>query len=177
MNQKLDTLKNWLITILAVGMGVCMALTVWALFFQKAEAAVLSPDYAPSEVEANQTPVEDSGGEPMDKEEGGGAVGLGFSKEVTISLRSRKATLYFLNGSTSAMDIVLQIVVQDEVLAQSDRLTPGNQVQTLNLLSGAEKKLTAGGYDGQLVAYYYDRETGKKSNLSTAIPVTVQVTN
>lgn len=107
MNQKLDTLKNWFITILAVGMGVCMVLTIWALFFQKAEAAVLSPDYAPSAVEANQTPVEDGGGEPMEKEEGGGAVGLGFSKDVTIDLRSPKTTLYFLNGSTSAMDIVV----------------------------------------------------------------------
>lgn len=177
MNQKLDTLKNWLITILAVGMGVCMALTVWALFFQKAEAAVLSPDYAPSAVEANQTPVEDDSGEPMKKEDGGGAVNLGFSKEVTIDLRSGKTTLYFLNGSTSAMDIVLQVVVQDEVLAQSDRLTPGNEVKTLNLLSGAEKKLAVGGYEGELAAYYYDRETGEKSNLSTVIPVKVWVTN
>lgn len=63
--------------------------------------------------------------------------------------------------------------MQDEVLAQSDLLTPGNELKTLNLLSGAEKKLTAGGYEGKLVAYYYDRETGEKSNLSTVIPVKV----
>ncbi len=71
--------------------------------------------------------------------------------------------------------MVVQLVIQDEILIQSGLITPGNKVQTLDLLNGAEKKLQPGGYDGKLVVLYYNQQNGEKAVLNTEISVTVTV--
>ena len=71
--------------------------------------------------------------------------------------------------------MVLQLVIDDVVVLQSGRLEPGNKVSTLNLLDGAEKRLTAGGYDGKFVVLYYDRTSREKAMINTEIPITVTV--
>ena len=72
--------------------------------------------------------------------------------------------------------MVLQLVIDDVVILQSGLLTPGNQVTTLSLLDGAEKRLADGGYDGKFVVLYYDRASGERAMINTEIPVSVTVT-
>ena len=118
-------------------------------------------------------------GEPLDgpfPPEGGGAVSLTYSKEVSISLADKTASLVFANPTKSNQDIVIQLMINDTVILQSGRLTPGNRVAALNLLDGAEKRLAAGGYNGKFVVLYYDRTSGEKAMVNTEIPVTVTVT-
>lgn len=157
------------ITIIAVGVSI------WAIWFRDT-APVLAPDYAPQQIEENAEPIGDDNDEKLSQPEGGGAVSLTYSKEVSISLADKTASLVFANPTKSNQDIVIQLMINDTVILQSGRLTPGNRVAALNLLDGAEKRLAAGGYNGKFVVLYYDRTSGEKAMVNTEIPVTVTVT-
>ena len=83
-----------LITLIAIGV------TIWALCFRDT-APVLAPDYAPVEEESNAQAIEDDSGEKLEAEEGGGAVSLTYSNEVTIDLSDKAASLVFANPGKS----------------------------------------------------------------------------
>lgn len=168
--------RRILIIVLSVITVAAIGVSIWALFLRDNGTPVLTPDYAPKDTEQNAEPIKDDDGEKLEAQEGGGAVSLTYSKEVGIDLSDKKATLLFANPAKSTQDIVLQLVIQDTVVIQSGRLTPGNQVTTLDLLKDAEKQLAAGGYDGKFVVLYYNQQSGEKAMLNTEIPVTVTVT-
>lgn len=171
-NQKRTTI---LIVILALITLAAVCVTIWALFF-RGPSVVLTPDYAPVENEFHQKPIEgDNTDDKMEAEEGGGAVSLVYSSYVTIDLSDETATLYFANPGKSVQNMVVQVVIQDEILVQSGKLTPGNEVTTLDLLDGAAKKLAVGGYDGKFVILYYDPDTGERAIVNTEIPVSISV--
>ena len=170
-NQKLIIILILIFALITV-FSVCV--TVWALFF-KGPDVVLTPDYAPQKNEVNQKPIEGDSNEKMEASEGGGAVSLTYSSNVTIDLSDEKSILMFANPGKSTQDMVVQIVIQEQILVQSGKLTPGNQVTTLDLMDGAAKKLAVGGYEGKFVVLYYHPETGEKAIVNTEIPITVYV--
>ena len=51
----------------------------------------------------------------------------------------------------------------------------GFTVKLLDLLEGAEKQLSAGGYEGKFVVLYYDQTSGEKAMVNTEIPITINV--
>lgn len=157
-----------LITVIAV------AISIWAIWFRD-RGPVLGPDYAPKEIERNAEPIGDENDDKLVQPEGGGAVSLTYAKQVTISLSQKTASLLFANPTKSNQDMVICLVIDDVVILQSGRLTPGNQVTVLNLASGAEKRLAEGGYDGKFVIFYYDGTSGEKAMINTEIPVEVTV--
>lgn len=174
-NKKENKKKYLLILLLLLITVTAVAVSVWAIWFRDS-TPVLAPDYAPRQIEENAEPIGDDGDEKLSQPEGGGAVGLTYAKEVTISLSDKNAALMFANPTKSNQDIVLQLAIDDVVVLQSGRLEPGNRVSSLGLLDGAEKRLAAGGYNGKFVVLYYDRTSGEKAMLNTEIPVTVTVT-
>lgn len=166
--------KKWLLLLLlllilliAIGIGI------WALFFRA--APTLAPDYAPRQEEQYAEDLGDSGDEKLTQAEGGGAVSLTYTTQVDISLSAEQATLYFANPSKSNQDMVLQIVVQDVVIAQSGTISPGKQVEKLDLLEDAAAKLAPGGYNGEFVVLYYQPDTHEKTIVNTEIPVNITV--
>ena len=162
-----------LIVVLILVSVVCMVVSVWALFFR--QPTVLAPDYAPKEEEQHAQTIPNDNSEKLEKPQGGGSVSLTYSREVAIDLSKKTAGLLFANPSKSNQDMVLQIVIQDTVIVQSGTLKPGNQVNTLDLLSGAEKQLTEGVYEGNFNVLYYDPQTGEKAIVNTEIPVNITV--
>lgn len=174
-NKKENKKKYLLILLLLLITVTAVAVSVWAIWFRDS-APVLAPDYAPRQIEENAEPIGDDGDEKLSQPEGGGAVGLTYAKEVAISLSDKNAAIMFANPTKSNQDMVLQLAIDDVVVLQSGRLEPGNRVSSLGLLDGAEKRLTAGGYNGKFVVLYYDRTSGEKAMLNTEIPVTVTVT-
>lgn len=171
--EKKDNSKK-LIPILAMITVIALGVTVWALFFRDS-GPVLAPDYAPQEEEQHAETIPNDDGEKMEQPDGGGSVSLSYSREVTIALGEETAKLYFANPGKSNQDIVLQLVVQDQVILQSGTLKPGNQVTSLELLNGAAKMLSEGGYEGKFVVLYYHPETGEKAVVNTEIPVSITV--
>lgn len=171
-NQK--SKPNWLILVLLIVTFIAICITVWALFFRSSGPA-LSPDYAPQEEEQKAEAIPNDTGEKMENPEGGGSVSLTYSRDVSVDLSDKTASLLFANPGKSNQDIVLQIVIRETVIVQSGTLKPGNQVTELDLLDGAAKKLSAGTYDGNFNVLYYNTETGEKAIINTEIPITITV--
>ena len=168
MKKNKTTLLILLLVLITLS-AVCV--TVWALFFRDSGPA-LAPDYAPQEMEQNAESIPDDSDEKMAKPEGGGSVSLTYSN---IDLSDKAAALYFANPGKSNQDMVIQITIQDTVIVQSGTLVPGQQVKLLNLLEGAEKQLSVGGYEGKFVVLYYDQTSGEKAMVNTEIPITINV--
>ncbi len=147
------------------------SVTIWSLFFRDT-TPTLAPDYAPQEIEPNAEPTPDTGKDKLEQEQGGGAVSLEYTKDVTVDLSDKIVTFRFANPQESNQDMVLQVVVQGEVIAQSQLIPPGNKLSKLTLRDGIN--LSVGGYDGKYtVLYYY--ENGEKALLETDVPLTVKV--
>lgn len=179
MNQDKKLNKTTIIiAILAVITVAALCVTMWALFLREPDDSnkvILAPDYAPQNKEENAETIPDDTGDKMENPEGGGAVSLTYSNEVTIDISDKAAALYFANPGKSNQDMVIQIAIQDTIILQSGTLSPGNQVKILNLLEGAEDMLQPGGYEGKFIVLYYDQTSGEKSMVNTEIPITINV--
>ena len=171
-----DTKRRVLIAALILCMLVCIGVTVWAVFFRQTEEKQLIPDYAPQQTELNAKPTGDDG-QKLDVPEGGGGISLEYESTVTISLGEKKAHFSYTHPSRSTQDIVLCIEIDGEIIAQSGTMKPGNKLEELSLLEGAEKKLSEGTYtDADFRVLSYDPETGEKAMVDTVAKVTVTVT-
>ena len=83
------------------------------------------------------------------------------------------ASLYFANPGRSNQDIILRIVVQDEVIAQSGLIPAGYQLKKMELLKDRLYWLKEKKYNGKFVIYYYDQKTGKLATVNTEIPLKI----
>lgn len=161
--------------ILALVALLAIAVTVWALFFRQTKPSILAPDYAPQEMERNAEEFDAGGAEKLNAASGGGAVSLMYQNQVVIQLEREAAALSYGNPKESTQDVLVQIVVQDTLIAQSGLLTPGHQVNRLDLEEDAAELLEPGGYEGKFIISFYDPDTGEKANVNTEIPITVTV--
>ena len=168
MNEKKSRRLILLLLLIAI---LAVIIAVWALFFNN-KTEIIAPDKIPSadnNIEKIPGDADIKNESPAD----GGAVTLTFSKDVTIE--NGKAELYFANPGKSTHDIVLQIIIRDNVIAQSGAIAPGNQIKSLDLAEKADEILTKGEYDGRFMVYYYDKQNGEKAVLNTEIPVNISV--
>lgn len=153
------------------------AVSVWAIFFREpSDSDVLPPDYAPMEQDPNATDITGEGTDKIDAPEGGGAVGLTYSDTVNVDLSDQTVSLLFQNPGRSLDNMVLQIIVQDTLLAQSELLVPGKQLLNLPLRDGVAAKLAPGGYKGKFVVSIYNPTTGEKNMIDAQVEITVNVT-
>ena len=176
-----ESLKNnkvrILIILLSVGIVVCVAVTVWAVFFRE-PAKVITPDYAPGKLDPNAERITGNDTGKLETPSGGGAISLQYVDKVTIDLSDKKAYLTYANPSKSTQNIVLQIVIKGQVIVQSERIEPGYQVRELPLLPGADKMLSEGVYtEAVFKILSYNPETGEKAMVDTQAEITVTVQN
>ena len=169
-----SSITRILLILFIVAASAALAVIIWALYFREPEV-VLSPDYAPREEEPCAEDIPDDSGEKLTSPEGGGSVSITYSRDVAVDLGDRRAALHFANPGKSNQDMVVQIVIRDNVIVQSGTLKPGKQVDSLELLDGAEEQLTAGTYEGAFNVLYYDPESGEKAVVNTEIPIQITV--
>ncbi len=160
-----------LLLILALG-AVC----IWAVFFREPDQGLLPPDYATMGEDTNATDIVGDSSDKLEAPEGGGAVGLTYADTVTVDLSDGTVGMMFQNPGRSLNNMVLQVVVQDTLLAQSDLLVPGKQLNRLSLKKVAASKLQPGGYKGVFVISIYNPETGEKNMVDAEVEITVNVT-
>lgn len=155
-------------------MLLCVGITVWALFFRD-RVGVLTPDEAYWEREPNAQLYPDSGqnGNTLQYPEGGSAVGIICEKQITINTNQKRVSLMFANPAQSMQDMVVEITIQDTIIAQSGRLEPGYHITSLDLLNSAV--LTQGIYEGEVCIYFFDCETGERAKVTTSLPITITV--
>jgi len=170
----LDNKKSKRIILLLLLIALlAIAVAIWALFF-KTDTEIIPPDRVPA-VENNAESIPGDDTEKSDAPAGGGSVNLTYSNQVVIDLDNNKATLYFASPNKSSHDVVLQIVVRDNVIAQSGTIIPGNQIKELELVDGADKMLSKGEYDGKFIVHFYDKANGNKDDVNTEIPINIEV--
>ena len=165
--------QNLLVFLLLLITVSAVCVSVWALFFRTSETA-LTPDYAPK-VEDHAQPIPGDTATENDAQPGSGSVSITYSNQVNIRLGERTAKLLFANPGRSNQDMVLQLVIQDQVILQSGRIVPGNQVEKLDLTPEAAAMLMPGGYEGIFLIHFYDPSSGEKAIVTTEIPVSVIV--
>ena len=166
--------SRYLVPLLSLVTVAAVSVTVWSLFFRE-PTVTLAPDYMLPETEDTAQDIPGDSGDKAESESGGGSVSLSYSNQVSIDLSEEVAHLFFANPGRSNQNMLIQVVVQDQVIVQSGTLLPGKQVMKLNMLAGSAKKLSAGGYNGQFLVFYYDPETGERSILNTEIPIQITV--
>ena len=162
-----------LVVILLFMIVAVFCITVWEIVFRT--PYTLAPDFVPKEAEQYAETIPGDTGTPTKSEEGGGSVTLAYSNEVTIDLSEETAELYFANPGKSNHDILLQVVIQNEVIIQSNTLMPGYEVKQLKLLPDASRKLSSGEYSGNFLVLYYDLDLGEKAIVNTQIPIRITV--
>lgn len=156
-----------LLTALAVLAALAVGIAVGARLFPG--DGHLPPDRAP-EQDPNAVPYEEalSGGE-------GGSVTLRYQAAAEIDRESGTAAIAFMDPASSDQGLVIQLLLQGEVLAESGLLPPGTAVYTLALLPGAAERLEPGDYDGSFLVSYYDTESGQRSVLQTEAEIRISV--
>ena len=166
-------LKPKLNTILLFLILIC-AIVVIVLLVKNSQ--MLTPDYAPGEIDTNAIKEKDND-KKMDVSDGGGAVSLSYSNVVSIDLDSKKAKLYFKNPSKSRENVVLEIVVKqgekEVVVAKSGVIPTGYAIYEMKLNKNA--RLAKGGYNGLFKVMYYDEDTSEKQIVNTEIDITIDV--
>lgn len=160
--------------ILAALLVVAIGVSIWALFF-RGGGPPITPDYPPQETEKNQKPLEGDDGDKLDSPEGGGAINVTYSAQVTVDLAEGKVFLLYANPKVSTQNVALLLMIDGRVIAKSELITPGHGVDTLILEEYAKEWLMAGGYDGELVIRAYHPKTGEKAMVDTRGHVTVTV--
>lgn len=164
-----------LVILLSIGIVICIAVTVWAVCFRKPKD-VITPDYAPGKLDPNAVKMTEDDTQKLETSSGGGGVSMTCETEVTIDLSDKKAYLNYSHPSKSLQNIVLQIVIKDQVIVQSERIEPGYQVKELPLLSGVDKLLSEGVYtDANFKVLCYDPKTGEKDVVCPELNITVIV--
>ena len=175
-NRKKSRKSLIIILLLLLLIVTLAAVSVWAIFFQgPSDSDILPPDYAPMNTDSNATDIEGDTSDKLDAPEGGGAVGLTYADVVNVDLSDKTITLMFQNPGRSLNNMVLQIVVQDTLLAQSELLVPGKRLPQLPLKEEALARLSEGGYKGKFVISFYNPETGEKAMVDSEVEITVNV--
>lgn len=172
-DEKNEKKQKVIIIILCILILLCLAVTMWALFFHGSDT--VTPDYPPQGTEVNQTPIEGDTSEKMESPEGGGAINVTYKTEATVSLSDKTVSFYYANPGASNQNVAILIMIDDMVVAKSDLINPGNEVNELKLEDNAASKLQAGGYDAVLLVRAYN-DDGEKAMVDTQgeINLTVQ---
>lgn len=150
--------------------AVCVA--VWALWF-RAPTSPEEQDISPV-ADEHLTPTDDGDDEKMPQAEGGGAVNITYSNQVTISLADAVANVQITNPTRSNQSMLIQLVIQDVTVGQSGTIPPGNQLTVIPL--NETVKLEPGNYDGMFHLLFFDTETNQQASLETNIPVKITAT-
>lgn len=157
-----------LATVVAL-LAICVA--VWALFFRAPEAPA-DPEISPV-ADEHLTPTDDGDDEKMPQAEGGGAVNITYSNEVTISLADATAAVQITNPTRSNQSMLIQLMIQDVKVGQSGTIPPGNQLAVIPLNENIT--IEPGSYDGKFQLLFFDVKTNQQANLTTSIPVTIRI--
>lgn len=162
--------KTYLILATVVALlAICVA--VWALFFRAPETPA-DPEISPV-ADEHLTPTDDGDDEKMPQAEGGGAVNITYSNEVTISMADATAAVQITNPTRSNQSMLIQLMIQDVKVGQSGTIPPGNQLTVIPLDENIT--LEPGTYEGMFHLLFFDTETNEQANLSTNIPVHIVV--
>jgi len=166
--KKEQLLLLFLLLIIFIALGVTIFFTI---FYQpKAE---LLPDFMPIEEDELVEVIPED--EPVmqqtidTEEEGTNSSFIVCSSEAVVHLDDQTVDFYYQNPASSEAAVMLQLWIDDTLIAKSGGISPGHQLSMMNLEDGVI--LYDGGYDGIVKVGLYDTETNEKVLLETTLEV------
>lgn len=147
--------------------GISIAVSVYFAFFYKPKDSLI-PDYAEIEEDSNLTEIPDDNNNKLEKKEGGGASSVIYKTEMTLSLDEGIIHLFYQNPSKSNESVVLQLSIQEHIIAKSGLIPPGNELNEL-AFSNTGTELQPGVYDAVLVVNFYNTETNEKAIVNSTM--------
>lgn len=176
LNQKKQSKKmKILIILLSIITLLAISVTIWSIFFRDVTptGTVSEPEYAPQQVEPNAEPIKDDSTSKLEAPQGGGAVSLIYSDQVTLSMKNKNAIIMFQNPGKSNQNMKIQLAIDEKIIASSGKLEPGYKVEKISNVD--MDKLSAGNYKGKFIISFYNAQSDEKAILNTEIPVDISV--
>ena len=167
--------RSWMVAWMALLSVAALAMltTLTVFLVKELRWQPLTPDQAYEELDPDMQPYPETGDvAPMERPAGGGAASFVCEAQVTVVLDEKRVSLMFANPGRSLQNAVIELVVQDTVVAQSGRIDAGYRVTSLPLMSRAISE--RGIYQGEIRMYFFDTASGAQV-VNTACPVTVTV--
>ena len=148
-----------IIIVLLVALGAALVGLAIALgvLLSDGDDEILDPDQAYEQLDPDMEPYPDPSG-TEDEQDGVTKASFTCEAQMTVNLRAERVDLMFANPSRSNQNMVIELLIQGEVIAQSGRIEPGYRITSLPL-SRADQ-LTQGIYNGTLKIYFFDPQTG-----------------
>lgn len=141
---------------------------------------VIDPDHPMPEIDPDIEPIEGDSGEQTPAPSGGGSVAMVYTKAVTISLSSDKATIFYQNPASSNHSVVLELYIvsgdEEYFIGKTGLIPAGSAIYELNV-SERSANIREGTYTGLYRVIYYEPTTGVRAMVGSDITgVSVVVT-
>lgn len=133
----------------------------------------LTPN-GPNVIEDGATQITDDNIDNSNNQELENSASITFTKTIVIDSSTGIADLLFALPSSTDMDSVISIVINEETIIRSGRIMSGYQVNKLKLLD-PNKPITKGTYNGTLIISFYAKDSNVESSVNTQVDVTVIV--
>lgn len=172
MEQDNNKKQRLLIVILLLITIISILITLWAVFIR--EPTVKYIEYELPSIDENLEKITDNTANNSTDLES--SVWITYSKEVEISKSENKAYIQFSNGEASTEIIIIQLYLEDKLIAESGSILNGYKLETMSLNDNLED-LENGTYDGKFLLLHYDLESGEKTIVNTEIPVEITIHN
>jgi hypothetical protein len=130
------------------------------------------PIFAPVPRDEDSVPIP---GEVIEPREGN-HMSFQFQKDISASLSTGNATLNFKNPGYANHDVVVQLILEDVVIAESGAVSPGFQLEHLRLDFPSGAVVPTGVYDATIAMVYYEIGTHNRSMFESNFPVVLTVT-
>ena len=162
--------RNATITFTLIGI-ICF-LIGFVLLFNKPDAK----EFNQVPIEINATEIMQSDVKPQNTESSSlGSVSVTAGTDVNLDLVKKEATLYFANPAQSTHNLMVVLEVDEKEVLKSGLIKPGFEINSLQLEDDVEMK--DGKYDGKLIIWAYQPDTGERQYINSTIAVKVDVVN
>lgn len=104
--------------------------------------------------------------------QGGGAVVI-CSSSATVHQSNKIVDFYYKNTSRSKSTVVLQLLINGQVIAQSGAIPPGYQTLVIDL--NPDIDLEEGNQNGVLIISFYNIDTRKKESVNSKINIPFRI--
>lgn len=168
--------KRAVVTVLVTAI-LCFTCMKW-LMHSNGSSSILIPDIAPEQLEKYAELIDPSTPEGQAETATSSDdhnASIFYSDEFFLFPEESFLHVLIADPASSQQDIVVQILVQDTLLARSDLLEPGYQMQRIDLLPGILEKLSPGRYNAVLNVLYYDHTTKEKTDMNISIDASLIV--
>ena len=161
----------FLVTLLTLLAMIAAATVLIIGLLSNPKPPVINPDHPLPDIDPDIEVLPDDD-EKVNSEGGGGFVSMVYTKDVTVSLSTNKAKIFYQNPNKSNHSVVLELYLvssdTEYFLGRTGLIPAGSAIYAMDV-SERDANIRAGIYTGLYRTFYYDPITGERAALSSDI--------